>query len=144
MKVDLLENCTCFNLRKAARAVTQAYDEALKLQGLRATQISILAMLSELGPVTMTNLADQLVMDRTTLTRNLKPLLSDNLVCFVIWDLGVTLPCSVSQFCLTILSSSLVCFVIWNLGVTDIFVLPSQSAGSGTLIPGMEWPEKPN
>ncbi len=33
---------------------------------------------------------------------------------------------------------------IWNLGVTDIFVLPSQSAGSGTLIPGMEWPKKPN
>lgn len=80
MEVDLLENCTCFNLRKAARAVTQAYDEALKLQGLRATQISVLAMLSELGSVTMTNLADQLVMDRTTLTRNLKPLLSEKLV----------------------------------------------------------------
>ena len=73
-------NCTCFNLRKAARAVTQMYDEALKPCGLRATQLSLLVAVTETGPTGMTGLAKQLVMDRTTLTRNLKPLLEAGLV----------------------------------------------------------------
>jgi DNA-binding MarR family transcriptional regulator len=72
-------NCTCFNLRKAARAVTQMYDEALKPSGLRATQLSLLLAVAEKGPTGMTELAKQLVMDRTTLTRNLKPLLDSGL-----------------------------------------------------------------
>ena len=80
MDVELFENCTCFNLRKAARAVTQMYDEALKPLGLRATQVSALAMISSEGPITMTILAKQMVMDRTTLTRNLKPLIAENMV----------------------------------------------------------------
>lgn len=67
-------NCTCFNLRKAARAVTQVYDEALRPSGLRATQLSLLNVVAGIGPVGMKALAKTLVMDRTTLTRNLKPL----------------------------------------------------------------------
>lgn len=73
-------NCTCFNLRKATRAVTQMYDEALKLSGLRATQLALLQVVSQEGPAGMTELARRLVMDRTTLTRNLKPLLDSGLL----------------------------------------------------------------
>ncbi len=66
--------CTCFNLRKAARAVTQLYDKALRPTGLRTTQFTLLVGISMLGSVTVTRLAEIGVMDRTTLTRNLKPL----------------------------------------------------------------------
>ncbi len=69
-----VNNCTSFNLRKAARAVTHLYDEMLKPSGLRSTQFSLLTVLSMGGAETISNLAHTLVMDRTTLTRNLKPL----------------------------------------------------------------------
>ncbi len=71
-----VKNCTNFNLRKAARVVTHLYDEMLKPSGLRSTQYSLLTVLSLGGADTISNLAHQLVMDRTTLTRNLKPLQS--------------------------------------------------------------------
>ncbi len=80
LDIDAPANCTCFNLRKAARAVTQAYDEALKPIGLRATQLQLLAVIAAKGPAGMTELARTLVMDRTTLTRNLKPLLQQGLL----------------------------------------------------------------
>ena len=67
-------SCTCFNLRKAARAVTQVYDEALQPSGLRTTQFSLLAALNHMQLATVSELARGMVMDRTTLTRNLKPL----------------------------------------------------------------------
>ena len=79
MDLDALQNCTCFNLRKAARAVTQLYDEAFRPLELRATQVSLLAMLSDQEPITMTRLAERMGMDRTTLTRNLKPLIAQGL-----------------------------------------------------------------
>jgi DNA-binding MarR family transcriptional regulator len=72
--------CTCASLRKATRLVTQAYDEALAPTGLRATQFTVLVTLSKTGELPLTRLAEALVMDRTTLTRNLKPLLRDRLV----------------------------------------------------------------
>ncbi len=71
---DTPQACLCFNLRKAARAVTQLYDAALEPAGLRATQFSLLAVLDGRGAVTITDLARAMVMDRTTLTRNLGPL----------------------------------------------------------------------
>ena len=64
-------NCACFNIRKAARAVTQMYDEMLRKTGLRATQYSILQVTMRIGPATVMRLAEVLVTDRTTLTRNL-------------------------------------------------------------------------
>ena len=67
-------SCTCFNLRKATRAVTQMYDEALHPSGLRGTQFSVLAALNHMQSATVSELAQGMVMDRTTLTRNLKPL----------------------------------------------------------------------
>jgi len=72
--------CTCANLRKAARSVTQAYDAALQPTGLKATQFTLLATLAKRGDGPLTRLADALVMDRTTLTRNLKPLIQRGLI----------------------------------------------------------------
>jgi DNA-binding MarR family transcriptional regulator len=72
--------CTCANIRKAARVVTQMYDTALQETGLKSGQLSLLATLSKQGELPVTVLADILVMDRTTLTRNLKPLVRDGLI----------------------------------------------------------------
>jgi DNA-binding MarR family transcriptional regulator len=69
--------CACAVLRRAARRVTQLYDEALAPAGLRITQYSLLANLDRHGAVAMTELAELLGMDRTTLTRNIGPLQRD-------------------------------------------------------------------
>lgn len=68
------ESCNCAAIRRAARHVTQFYDEILAPSGLRTTQFSILAKLSDPGPKTINALAAELVMDRTTLSRNILPL----------------------------------------------------------------------
>jgi len=65
-------DCACFSLRKASRMMTQAYDHYLQPSGLTNTQFSLLVVASKLNPVSITELADQLAMDRTTLTRNLQ------------------------------------------------------------------------
>jgi len=66
--------CNCAALREAARYVTQLYDQHLAAAGLRSTQYSILSRLKQLGPTTINTLAQALVMDRTTLGRNILPL----------------------------------------------------------------------
>lgn len=66
--------CCCFNMRKVTRAVTQYYDRFLEPAGIRATQFTLLAALFSTRGKTLTEIAESLVMDRTTLTRNLKPL----------------------------------------------------------------------
>lgn len=71
---EIGETCTCFNLRKATRAVTAVFDEILGPIGLRATQFTLLVALSRAEDWTVTRLSQALVMDRTTLTRNLKPM----------------------------------------------------------------------
>jgi DNA-binding MarR family transcriptional regulator len=58
----------------AARVVTRAYDDALRPTGLRATQVSVLAAVAAHGALSIKSLADALQMERTTLTRNLRPL----------------------------------------------------------------------
>jgi DNA-binding MarR family transcriptional regulator len=77
------ELCNCLALRQAARHVTQFYDQFLAPAGLRTTQFSILARLRRLGPMTISTLAADLVMDRTTLGRNLQPLERAGLVAVV-------------------------------------------------------------
>ena len=72
--------CTCANLRKAVRAVSQLYDEAFRPIGLRATQFGLLGATGMLGPLTINRLAEAIVMDRTTLTRNLRPLEKQGLI----------------------------------------------------------------
>ena len=73
-------SCVSFNIRKAARAVTQMYDERMRSFGLRSTQLSILAKTLILEPVTVTRLAEATVTDRTTLTRNLRLLEKQELI----------------------------------------------------------------
>lgn len=72
--LDLLTSCTCQNLRQTTRVVTQYYEQALEPTGLKVTQLPVLAAAATMGPVAMSQLAEALVMDRTTLTRNLQPL----------------------------------------------------------------------
>lgn len=72
--------CACFNIRKASRAVTQLYDGMLQSSGLRVTQFTLLVVLASAGPITITHLGQMLVMDRTTMTRNLKPLVNQGLI----------------------------------------------------------------
>jgi DNA-binding MarR family transcriptional regulator len=75
--------CTCGSLRKASRRISQFYDTALAPMGIKSTQFSILSEVdrgSVAGPVTMCELATAMVMDRSTLGHNLKPLERDDLV----------------------------------------------------------------
>jgi len=74
------EECNCLAVRQAARHITQFYDQFLAPSGLRTTQFSILAKLRRLGPVTINALAAEMVMDRTTLGRNILPLERDGLI----------------------------------------------------------------
>jgi DNA-binding MarR family transcriptional regulator len=75
-----ITGCTCDRLRKLARRLTQRYDAHLAPTGLRLTQFSLLAHLMRGEPLTISALAELLEMDRTTLTRNLKPLADAELV----------------------------------------------------------------
>ena len=74
------EECNCSVVRSAARHVTQLYDQFLAPVGLHVTQFSILAKLKRLGPTTINALAKEMVMDRTTLGRNVLPLERDSLI----------------------------------------------------------------
>lgn len=80
MQTDLDDPCNCLALRKAARYLTATYDKALGPVGLRATQLSILQKLRAQGELTITSLAEQIFMDRTTMATNLKPLVREGLV----------------------------------------------------------------
>ena len=74
------DDCNCLAVRQAARHITQFYDQLLTPSGLRTTQFSILAKLRRLGPMTINALAAEMVMDRTTLGRNILPLERDGLI----------------------------------------------------------------
>jgi|HubBroStandDraft_1064217.scaffolds.fasta_scaffold01572_13 DNA-binding MarR family transcriptional regulator len=63
--------CACANLRRAARVVTQFYDEALRPSGLRATQFTLLQALHLAPSISQKALARLLGIDSTTLTRTL-------------------------------------------------------------------------
>ena len=76
--------CNVTALRKATRHVSQLYDGMLAATGLRATQRAILARVAYEGSPTMNELAAALVLDRTGLTHNLKPLQRDGLLQVVV------------------------------------------------------------
>lgn len=72
--------CACGNFRKATRAVTQFFDERLEPAGLRSTQFLILVALGAMQSTSIARLAREMVMDPSTLARNLRPLESQGLV----------------------------------------------------------------
>jgi DNA-binding MarR family transcriptional regulator len=78
--VEAARVCACFNLRRASRAVTRLYDEVLAPGGLRATAFVALVLAHAEGQPTLPRLARALGIDRSTLTRNIKPLERDGLV----------------------------------------------------------------
>ena len=74
---DLIEKplgCTCFKLRKLTRAMSRLYDQHMASVGLKTTQYSVLANAAK-AALPVAELAETLGLERTTLTRNLKPLL---------------------------------------------------------------------
>ncbi|MGF1472153.1 MAG: MarR family winged helix-turn-helix transcriptional regulator [Rubrobacteraceae bacterium] len=79
-KTEVAERCAHRNLKHTVRSVTQHYDGWLAESGVRITQFTLLVACSLQGPVTVSELAERIGMDRTTLTRNLKPLERDGLL----------------------------------------------------------------
>jgi DNA-binding MarR family transcriptional regulator len=74
------EECVWFSLRKATRATTQLFDEILRPSGVRATQLCVLAIVAVAEATTITSLAEELAMNQTTMSRNLRPLERQGLI----------------------------------------------------------------
>lgn len=72
--------CVCTSLRMATRSVNRLYDRALSQVGLRVTGYSIMSRLAEEGPLSISELAGRLAMERTTCTREVAPLVDSGLV----------------------------------------------------------------
>lgn len=72
----LVEVCFCHHARRTARAITRVFDEALQPVGLKASQFNILAMIAAHEGASTAEISRLLALDRTTLSRNLKPLQS--------------------------------------------------------------------
>jgi DNA-binding MarR family transcriptional regulator len=66
--------CMAQRLRGATRTINRIYDQALEASGLRGTQFSVLIAISLFGEAPLLRVAEELSLDRTTLTRNLQPL----------------------------------------------------------------------
>ncbi len=79
-KYRQLLSCKCFKMRKASRVVTQFYDKKLKSAGIRITQFTILSLIATSKNKKLISLADELLMDRTTLTRGLNILIKEGLI----------------------------------------------------------------
>jgi DNA-binding MarR family transcriptional regulator len=74
------EKCYCINFRKAARALTAYYDCMLLSSGLTVTQYSLLINLFRAAPCSVTALAKIMELERTTLIRNIQPLIKAGLL----------------------------------------------------------------
>lgn len=72
--------CNCLNIRRASQALTYVYDEIMAPSGLKLGQFSLLKHINRLGPVSVSDLALSIRLDRTTLVRNLKSLEEKGLV----------------------------------------------------------------
>jgi DNA-binding MarR family transcriptional regulator len=79
---EVMRACACEGLRRSARSVTTLYQEALAGSGVRVAQLPILVAAALMGPAPVTAMADTLIIDRTTLTRNLASLERGGLVAF--------------------------------------------------------------
>lgn len=75
-----ITSCNCFAIRQAARFVSQLYERHYARAGITAAQFSLLVYIAEAGKAGMAEMAEAMVMDRTTLVRALKPLERDGYV----------------------------------------------------------------
>lgn len=74
------DHCLCLATQRAARSLSRRFDEAFRVFGISSGQFSLLNALNRTAPPSIGSVAQLLVMDRTTLTANLKPLVRDGLV----------------------------------------------------------------
>jgi DNA-binding MarR family transcriptional regulator len=72
--------CVCTAARRRSRDLTRAFEKAMRGSGIRGTQFTLLATLVQTGPIPTTRLANFQGLERTTLTRNLMPLVRDGFV----------------------------------------------------------------
>jgi DNA-binding MarR family transcriptional regulator len=79
-RLDEPPGCACLQLRKVTRQVTRMYDRALEPAGLTTAQFSALSFVGRTADPSVGDIAARLVMDQTTATRLLKPLLRDRLI----------------------------------------------------------------
>jgi DNA-binding MarR family transcriptional regulator len=79
-ELSRLDLCNCFATRQAARHITRLYEKHLVEANVTSAQFSILVVLDERPRASMSEMADALVMDRTTLLRAVKPLQRDGFV----------------------------------------------------------------
>lgn len=77
---EVMTACACEALRRTARSLTSLYQEALAGSGVRVAQLPILIAAALMGRAPITSMAERLVVDRTTLTRNLASLEEQGLV----------------------------------------------------------------
>jgi len=80
MKTKKLSLCHCINIRRSSRKITAIYDEFLKSCEINVTQYSFLANLKRVQPIKMNDFAQIVNLDRTTLVRNIRPLINQDLV----------------------------------------------------------------
>lgn len=74
------QGCTNLKLRQLSRVVTRHYDGYVARTGLKNTQYSLLSHVVALGPVRLTDLAQTMRIEPSTLTRNLQPLIAQGWV----------------------------------------------------------------
>ncbi|APC39415.1 MarR family winged helix-turn-helix transcriptional regulator [Clostridium estertheticum] len=72
--------CNCINLRRASLSITEVYDEMLAPSGLKISQYLLISNIKRLGPISVSNIALEIRLDRTTIVRNLKPLEARGLI----------------------------------------------------------------
>jgi len=77
---DVTGVCACQKMREASRKITRMYDESLRPAGIKATQFNVLTVVALKDEATLTELAETLGMERTTLSRNLGPLERNGLI----------------------------------------------------------------
>ena len=66
------KDCTCSKIRKVDRLLARQYDLAMAPSGLKTTQLALLTNIKNYGPLGLSELANKMVMDPSTLTRNLR------------------------------------------------------------------------
>jgi DNA-binding MarR family transcriptional regulator len=72
----MFTDCYCTQFRRSANALTSVYDEVLRPVGLKITQFSLLRALERLGAATFSEIAVELALDKTTISRNLNLLVN--------------------------------------------------------------------
>ncbi|MDH1975373.1 MarR family winged helix-turn-helix transcriptional regulator [Aliarcobacter butzleri] len=80
MESKKISICHCTNMRQISRKITNIYDEFLKPFNLNVTQYSLLSNLKRVQPIKMNDFSKVVKLDRTTLVRNLKPLINLSLI----------------------------------------------------------------